>query len=179
MQFGKVIGNVVSTQKTGATEGIRLLVVEQLDENLNSKNKFYVCTDTVNSKPGDIALTCSSSSARRTSTIKGVCTDNSIFAVVEIISSKKIDLYNKMSQINFEDEVVKMFGKSITVNRKTIAFGDNGLTYSYSGQKKTAHPFPDYLIPIKEVLEKDLKQTFNFVLVNYYPFKFFALHVII
>ena len=93
MQFGKVIGNVVSTHKTGKTEGLPLLVVRHLDENLNPKSKSYVCTDTINAKIGDVVLTCSSASARMTTKTKDVCTDNSIIAKVEIISSGRKDIY--------------------------------------------------------------------------------------
>ena len=95
MQFGKVIGSVISTQKTGKIKGLRLLVVNHLDENLKSTGKSYVCIDTVNSKAGDVVLTCSSSSARMTAMTKGVCTDNSIIGIVDIISSKKKDVYKK------------------------------------------------------------------------------------
>ncbi len=96
MQFGQVIGNIVSTQKAGHIEGIRLLVVRRLDENLKKTSKVVACTDTVNAKAGDIVLLCSSSSARMTSTTKGVCTDHSIVAVVEMISSQKKDVYHRL-----------------------------------------------------------------------------------
>ncbi|MBN2029280.1 EutN/CcmL family microcompartment protein [bacterium] len=95
MQFGQVIGNIVSTQKTGHIQGIRLLVVRHLDENLKKTSKVVACTDTVNTKAGDIVLLCSSSSARMTSITKGVCTDHSIVAVVEMISSQKKNVYHR------------------------------------------------------------------------------------
>lgn len=95
MQFGQVIGNIISTQKAGHIVGIRLLVVRHLDENLHKTSKVVACTDTVNSKTGDIVLLCSSSSARMTSITKGVCTDHSIVAIVDMISSHKKDMYNK------------------------------------------------------------------------------------
>ena len=94
MQFGEVIGNIISTQKTGKIHGIRLLVVRHLDENLKKTSKVIACTDTVNSKAGDIVLLCSSSSARMTSTTKGVCTDHSVVGIVEIISSRKKNVYH-------------------------------------------------------------------------------------
>lgn len=95
MQFGKVIGNIVATRKTGKTEGLRILIVQHLDEKLKPLPETYACIDTVNSKFGDIVLTCSSSSARMTSQTKGVCTDNSIIGVVDIVSSGKKDFYKK------------------------------------------------------------------------------------
>ncbi len=95
MYLGKVIGNVVSTVKTGQTEGMPLMIVQQLDEQLNPLENFYVCTDTVNARHGEIVLTCSSSSARYTARTKGCCTDNSIIAIVDTISGGKKDIYSK------------------------------------------------------------------------------------
>ena len=95
MQFGRVIGNVISTKNNANLAGIPLLIVQQLNENLNPVAKTIVCTDTVSSKAGDVVLTCSSSSARLTSKTKNVCTDNSIVAIVEIISSSKNDKYKQ------------------------------------------------------------------------------------
>ena len=89
MQLGKVIGNVVSTRKVGKTKGLRLLMVRQLDEALSPLSRVEVLTDTVNARPGDIVLACSSSSARSTRMTKGVCTDHSIVAIVDFISYGK------------------------------------------------------------------------------------------
>jgi microcompartment protein CcmK/EutM len=95
MFLGKVIGNVISTQKTGKVEGLPLLVVQQLDENLHPIPKTFACTDTVNAKSGEVVLTCSSSSARQTKKTKEVCTDNTIIAIVDIVSSQRNELYRK------------------------------------------------------------------------------------
>jgi microcompartment protein CcmK/EutM len=95
MQFGKVIGNVVSTVKRGKVEGLPLLIVRHLDENLEEMEKTVISTDTVNAKLGEIVLTCSSSSARLTTRTKGVCTDNTIVAIVDIVSCGKVNKYKK------------------------------------------------------------------------------------
>ena len=95
MQFGKVVGNIVSTRKTGNIRGLRLVVIQHLDENLKPLPKTYACVDTVKAKFGDIVLTCSSSSARMTAITRGVCTDNTIVALVDLISSQNRDIYKK------------------------------------------------------------------------------------
>ena len=92
---GKVIGHVISTQKEGKVQGLRLLIVETLDENLMSLGKALISTDTVNARIEDIVLLCSSSSARMTSMTKDVCTDNAIVGIVETISSAKADWYKR------------------------------------------------------------------------------------
>ena len=95
MQLGRVIGNVVATQKESNLRGLKLLVVEYLDEKLNSLGKSIVCTDTVSSGTGDVVLLCSSSSARLTKVTKDVCTDNSIVGIVDSISSSNKVVYKK------------------------------------------------------------------------------------
>ena len=95
MQLGKVIGNVVSVQKENNLIGLKLLVVDYLDEKLQSLGKSAVCTDTVSAGPGDLVLLCSSSSARLTKLTKDVCTDNSIVGIVDSISSNNNMLYQK------------------------------------------------------------------------------------
>ncbi len=95
MQIGKVIGTVVSTVKTGRVQGLPLLIVQPLDENLKDSSKAIVCTDTVNAKHGEIVLVCSSSSARCTDKTRGACTDSSIVAIVDAVSYGKHSLYLK------------------------------------------------------------------------------------
>ncbi|MCB9250661.1 MAG: EutN/CcmL family microcompartment protein [Ignavibacteriales bacterium] len=87
MQLGRVIGSVVSMRKVGNLKGLTLLVVDYLDENLKSKNKSVVCTDTVSAGEGDLVIMCSSSSARITETTENACTDNSIVGIVDSIYS--------------------------------------------------------------------------------------------
>ncbi len=95
MQFGKVIGNIISTRKTQCGVGLPLLVVQLLNEQLQPTGKTIACTDAMNARQGDIVLTCGSSSARMTERTHGVCTDNTIVAIVEMVSHGKTDVYRK------------------------------------------------------------------------------------
>lgn len=95
MKFGKVIGQIISTQKVGNVDGLKLLVVRYLDDKLQATQTTAACIDTVKAKPGDIVLLCSSSSARMTKLTHHVCTDNTIVGVVDSISSGKKDWYKK------------------------------------------------------------------------------------
>lgn len=95
MKLGKVIGNVVSTNKVRNVNALKLYVVEYLDEDLKSVNKSLVCADTVNSGVGDVVLLCSSSSARLTGTTNNTCIDNAIVAIVDTISTGKKNIYKK------------------------------------------------------------------------------------
>jgi microcompartment protein CcmK/EutM len=95
MLFGKVIGQVIATRKTGNTEGHRLLVVRVLNSELADTPKTLVCVDTVNSRMEDVVLFCGSSSARQTALTKNVCTDSTIVGIVDTVSSGKTDRFRK------------------------------------------------------------------------------------
>jgi len=93
LKIGKVIGSVVSVRKVNNLKSIKLLVVEYLNDKLESLNKTAVCTDTVSAGEGDIVLVCSSSSSRQTVTTKDTCTDNSIIGIIDSISSDNNYIY--------------------------------------------------------------------------------------
>ena len=95
MKLGRVIGKVISTRKEGRVEGLKLLMVSYLNENMEDTNKTAACIDTVNAGEGSIVLLCSSSSARMTSATKNVATDNTIVGIVDSISSGKEYIYRK------------------------------------------------------------------------------------
>ena len=53
MKLGRVIGRVVSTQKLDCFEGIKLLLVQPLDEHLAASGTPLVAMDTVQAGQGD------------------------------------------------------------------------------------------------------------------------------
>jgi ethanolamine utilization protein EutN len=89
MQFAKVIGNVVSTQKTGRVGGLPLMVVRFLDEGLKAAADTQAAVDTVGCRPGDTVLLCGSSSARMTSKTRDVCADLAIVGIVDTVTVGK------------------------------------------------------------------------------------------
>ncbi len=94
MLFATVIGNVVSTQKTGRLDGLHLAVVRFLDHALEATTKTAVAVDSVSAKPGDVVLVCGSSSARMATKTRQVCTDLTIVGVVDLVSLGKKDVYS-------------------------------------------------------------------------------------
>jgi microcompartment protein CcmK/EutM len=95
MKLGIVVGNVVSTKKVGNNEGLKMLVVSYLNDELVDTQKTAVCIDTVNAGRGDVVLLCSSSSARMTSMTSRAVTDNTIVGIVDAISSNNTYTYKK------------------------------------------------------------------------------------
>jgi ethanolamine utilization protein EutN len=54
MKLGKVIGRVVSTQKIDSFEGIKLMLVQPLDEKLEELGDPIVAFDTIQSGTGEL-----------------------------------------------------------------------------------------------------------------------------
>jgi ethanolamine utilization protein EutN len=90
VKFGKIIGTVTATQKTGGTEGLGLFLVRELDVLLRETEKVVVAVDTVSAGYGDCVLTCISSSARCTARTVNVCTDATIVAIVDFVGVRPV-----------------------------------------------------------------------------------------
>ncbi|KAF0199754.1 MAG: ethanolamine utilization protein EutN/carboxysome structural protein Ccml [Bacteroidetes bacterium] len=54
MKLGKVIGRVISTRKIASFEGLKLLLVQPLDENRNPSGDAFVAADTIQSGVGEL-----------------------------------------------------------------------------------------------------------------------------
>ncbi|XP_069135081.1 DNA oxidative demethylase ALKBH2-like [Argopecten irradians] len=63
---------------------------------------------------------------------------------------------------------VFVFGKWHNIPRKQAAYGDAGLSYSYSGNSVDAKPWTPLLENIRDRVSKETGYTYNFVLVNRY-----------
>ena len=59
-----------------------------------------------------------------------------------------------------------MFGKVYNIPRKQATYGDEGLTYKYSGVKHLARRWTPTLEYILDAVSKTTGHTYNFVLVN-------------
>ena len=70
--------------------------------------------------------------------------------------------------IAWSNDTVKMFGKTLTLNRKSAWYGDPGAAYSYSGIRREPLQWTEELLMIKKSCEEVSNATFNSVLCNYY-----------
>ena len=64
MLLGKVVGNVVSTIKNEKLIGMKLLVVELVNEKLVGEGRTEVVVDPIGAGFGEVVLLCKGSSAR-------------------------------------------------------------------------------------------------------------------
>ncbi len=72
------------------------------------------------------------------------------------------------SSIHWQQDKIKVFGKTHNQPRLTALFGDNKKTYSYSGITMQPHTFTPDLIQIKKLVEKVANAKFSTCLLNYY-----------
>lgn len=57
MKFGRVIGTVVATRKYEGLEGVKFLIVQPLDEDLNSQGRAVIAADaTQQAGPGELVF---------------------------------------------------------------------------------------------------------------------------
>uniref|UniRef100_T1IXF6 DNA oxidative demethylase ALKBH2 n=1 Tax=Strigamia maritima TaxID=126957 RepID=T1IXF6_STRMM len=63
---------------------------------------------------------------------------------------------------------IRVFGKWHNIPRKQVAYGDNGLSYKFSGNTLPARLWTPFLSSIRSIVEKLTGFPFNFVLINRY-----------
>lgn len=71
-------------------------------------------------------------------------------------------------EIQWKQEIIRIFGKSHPTPRLTAWYGDEGKTYSYSGLKLSPNAWTEPLSELKTRIEDATRYTFNSVLLNWY-----------
>ena len=56
MKLGRVIGSVMCTQKVDSFEGVKLLLLQPVDENLQGQGDPLIACDSVQAGPGDLVM---------------------------------------------------------------------------------------------------------------------------
>ena len=103
MFLAKVTGAVVSTQKTEAMVGRKLLVVEpyRLDtekrRSLVSTGRTFVAVDTVGAGEGEFVLITQGSSARLTPETKNLPVDTVIIGIIDKVHVDQACVFNRES----------------------------------------------------------------------------------
>ena len=70
--------------------------------------------------------------------------------------------------IDWQHEVIVMFGKELTTKRKVAFYGDNAIEYTYSKKTKQGLQWNNALLVIKELIESHTNSTYNACLLNLY-----------
>ncbi len=95
MLLGKVIGTVVATRKEPELNGLRMLVVRELDGAYQPAGKIIVAIDAVGAGDGEIVLFAAGSSARLTAVTKDRPVDHVIMAIVDAVQADGAIVYDK------------------------------------------------------------------------------------
>ncbi len=96
MILARVIGTVVSSQKSTKIEGIKFLLLEKIDPvTMKGKGDYVVSMDSVGAGPGEIVFYVSGSSARMTNVTEGKPSDSTIIAIVDFIEKDGVYTFQK------------------------------------------------------------------------------------
>ncbi len=95
MLLGKVVGTLVATRKEPSLEGLKFLVLRQLDIEGKPMAAYRVAADAVGAGLGEVVLFATGSSARQTKvTDKRPC-DGVIMAIVDTLEVDGVVKYDK------------------------------------------------------------------------------------
>ena len=83
MHLGRVVGTLVASRKEPLMEGMKFLVVRQLDSENAVTGSYVVAVDAVGSGVGEVVLYASGSSARQTELTRDRPVDAVIMAIVD------------------------------------------------------------------------------------------------
>lgn len=96
MILARVIGTVVSSQKSTKIEGIKFLLLEKIDPvTMKGKGDYVVSMDSVGAGVGEIVFYVSGSSARMTNVTEGKPSDSTIIAIVDFIEKDGVYTFQK------------------------------------------------------------------------------------
>jgi microcompartment protein CcmK/EutM len=83
MLIGRVVGNVVASQKAESLEGLKFLVVREMNVEAQEADGYVVAADAVGAGVGDVVLYATGSSARQTPLTDNRPADAVIMAIVD------------------------------------------------------------------------------------------------
>ncbi len=86
MKFGKIIGRLVSTQKVRSFEGLKLVLVQPLNEKLDPAGDALVAVDTLQSDVGQIIYFETSKEAGRVIEREMNPCDTAVMGIVDNIN---------------------------------------------------------------------------------------------
>lgn len=88
----------------------------------------------------------------------------------QIFSKAEADFYYEklLNDIAWENDQAVIFGKLIVTKRKVAWYGEKSFEYTYSNITKTALPWTNELLALKQKVEELSGDTFNSCLLNLY-----------
>ncbi len=85
MLLGRVVGTLVASQKEPSLDGLKLLVLSQLDIEGKATGGYRVAVDAIGAGMGEVVLYATGSSARQTAVTEKRPCDGVIMAIVDVL----------------------------------------------------------------------------------------------
>ena len=95
MLLGRVVGTVVASCKETSLEGLKFLIVKQLDAEGSETGGYRVAADAVGAGIGEVVLYATGSSARQTTFTDNRPCDGVIMAIVDVLEVDGRVTYDK------------------------------------------------------------------------------------
>jgi microcompartment protein CcmK/EutM len=95
MLLGKVVGTLVATRKEPTLDGLKFLVLKQLDVEGQETGGYRVAADAVGAGVGEVVLYATGSSARQTKFTHQRPCDGVIMAIVDTLEVDGVIKYDK------------------------------------------------------------------------------------
>ena len=95
MLIGKVVGTLVSTRKEPSLDGLKFLLLKQLDIEGEETGGYRVAADAVGAGMGEVVLFATGSSARQTKMTDRRPCDAVIMAIVDTMEVDGVVKYDK------------------------------------------------------------------------------------
>lgn len=98
MQIAKVRGTVVSTQKEPSMQGVKLLLLQFMDEQGELIPAYEVAADTVGAGQDEWVLVTRGSAARQVTGNEKRPIDAAVIAIIDTVTLDTLRLYSKRDQ---------------------------------------------------------------------------------
>jgi microcompartment protein CcmK/EutM len=95
MLIGKVVGTLVASRKESSMEGLKFLVLKQIDIEGKETGGYRVAADAVGAGLGEVVLYATGSSARQTKMTHQRPCDGVIMAIVDVLEVEGVVKYDK------------------------------------------------------------------------------------
>ena len=95
MLLGRVVGTLVATRKEPSLDGLKFLVLKQLDIEGQETGGYRIAADAVGAGIGEVVLYATGSSARQTKLTDRRPCDAVIMAIVDVLEVDGIVKYDK------------------------------------------------------------------------------------
>ena len=95
MLIGKVVGTLVASHKESSMEGLKFLVLKQLDIEGKETGGYRVAADAVGAGLGEVVLYATGSSARQTKMTHQRPCDGVVMAIVDVLEVDGVVKYDK------------------------------------------------------------------------------------